>query len=641
MANEVRIRASVKDDASKPFQQISSAWKQFQSEGSKSALAFGVAAGVGAKGVELVGKAAYNAGKAVGDFIGDSIQAASDLNETMSKSEVVFGDQAAAVAKWGESTADAFGLSKQEAVEAAASFGNVFKGLGFATKQSAEMSEKLVQLAGDLASFNNIDPTEALAKLRSGLAGESEPLRSVGVFLTEAAVKAKAMQLGLVDAHGELSEGAKIQARYALILEQTTTAQGDFARTADGLANSQRKVNAELKNAEAELGQKMLPAQLAITKAEIGFFQGLNLVADGLSGKVTPAFIGLAAAQGNLGRISGALHDKIHELDAETLDAAASAGVFTQAEYDREIALRKSAGAVAYMSDHVKDDIRDAATSAVPDLTKIGGGILGIGVKAGKAEDQVAAAMNGIVADIKGARSSLDSAASDAADAIYDPIIAKANLAANDRDRAEQRQIIASKKSTAEQVNDAKGRLAELNKARIGYLAELASYGDKSAKTTLGNMIKTLESSGHLTREQQADLALLKAALDKVDTAAKTAKLDLARLSHQAILTKDDLYIPVVHIPHNTGGVRQFASGGHYSANQPRIVGEKGIELDIPDHSGTIVPAGQWGGGASITFAPTIVIQGVATPAVKEQIRRDLAPLLMDILRQNGVAASR
>ena len=103
---------------------------------------------------------------------------------------------------------------------------------------------------------------DALEKLRSGLVGEAEPLRVLGVNINEATTKAKAFELGLVGANGVVSEAAKVQARYALILEQTVTAQGDFARTADGVANTQRTLTAEWENAQVVIGQALprLPA---------------------------------------------------------------------------------------------------------------------------------------------------------------------------------------------------------------------------------------------------------------------------------------------------------------------------------------------------------------------------------------------
>ena len=108
------------------------------------------------------------------------------------------------------------------------------------------MSQGLVQLAADLASFNNIGVDEALLKLQSGLVGETEPLRALGVNLNAAAVQAEALKMGLAANVETLTAADMAQARYALILQQTTTAQGDLARTSDGWANQNRILQATL-----------------------------------------------------------------------------------------------------------------------------------------------------------------------------------------------------------------------------------------------------------------------------------------------------------------------------------------------------------------------------------------------------------
>ena len=138
------------------------------------------------------------------------------------------------------------------------------------------MSEGLIQLAADLASFNDIDPAIVLEKLRSGLVGEVEPLRTLGVNLTMAATRAKAMEMGLADVNGEISQAALVQARYALILEQTTNAQGDFARTSDGLANSTRTLRAEWKDTLAMLGENILPMALEVVKGLNKLLEAFN-----------------------------------------------------------------------------------------------------------------------------------------------------------------------------------------------------------------------------------------------------------------------------------------------------------------------------------------------------------------------------
>lgn len=227
--------------------------------------------GLGA-GLSAFGAIQAGIGKTVQVF-GDAITAASDLSETTSKVTVVFGDQAAKVLEMGENAATAMGMSKNAALAAAGTYGNLFRAMGMTEEASADMSVGLVQLASDLASFNNMDPTEVMDKLRAGLSGETEPLKALGVNLSQARIEAEAMAMGLEKVDGALTPAAKAQATYSLILKDTTLAQGDYARTADGLANTQRTLDAELENASAELGEALLPIWLELTR----FFKNVGI----------------------------------------------------------------------------------------------------------------------------------------------------------------------------------------------------------------------------------------------------------------------------------------------------------------------------------------------------------------------------
>jgi hypothetical protein len=198
---------------------------------------------------------------------GVAVNAASDTSESLSKMQVVFGDTSGVIAAFTKDAAKNLGMSRQDALEAAGTFGNLFKTMGVGKSETADMSQGLVQLAADLASFNNIDPTEALVKLRAGLVGEAEPLRTLGVNLSAAAVEARVLEMGLAKTKDEITDSMRVSARYALIMEQTTTAQGDFARTSDGLANSSRVLKAQLADAAATLGQQLLPIALRVVTA--------------------------------------------------------------------------------------------------------------------------------------------------------------------------------------------------------------------------------------------------------------------------------------------------------------------------------------------------------------------------------------
>jgi hypothetical protein len=262
--NQVRIGVGVDDKATKPINGIRDAFARLQKDGAKGLqIGLGAAAGVAAFRMADLGV------RALADGIGTSINAARDLNETLNKSKVVFGDAAVGIAKFGDTAARQVGLSKEAAVGAAATFGNLFVSLGTAPDKIAPMSQALVELAADLASFNNISVEDALAKLQSGIVGQARPLRELGVAISEAAVSTEAAVLGFKKVNGVFTEGEKVQARYSLIFKQTQTAQGDFARTSGDLANSQRTLDATMTDLAAVAGGPLIDALTILTKGAV------------------------------------------------------------------------------------------------------------------------------------------------------------------------------------------------------------------------------------------------------------------------------------------------------------------------------------------------------------------------------------
>jgi hypothetical protein len=193
------------------------------------------------------------------------VQAGSTLQESISKTNAVFGSNARAVQDWSRTTSAAFGISQQQALEAAGTYGNLFRAFGLGSKQAQEMSQNLVELAADMASFNNVPIDDALTALRSGLSGETEPLKRFGVALTDARLKEEALRLGLIKTtSGTLPIAIKSQAAYALILKDTALQQGDVARTSQGFANQMKFLQAEVSNVKAQIGTALLPVVLQL-----------------------------------------------------------------------------------------------------------------------------------------------------------------------------------------------------------------------------------------------------------------------------------------------------------------------------------------------------------------------------------------
>ena len=193
-----------------------------------------------------------------------AIKAASDLNETVSKTGVIFGDAAKEVLAFGETTAKTLGISKTAALDAAATFGVFGKAAGLTGSNLATFSTDFTTLAADLASFNNTTPEDAILAIGAALRGEAEPIRRYGVLLNDAALKQEALNLGIYDGSGALTAQQKVLAAQAVIYKQTGDAQGDFERTSGGLANQQRILSASIQDTQAAIGKALLPVIQAV-----------------------------------------------------------------------------------------------------------------------------------------------------------------------------------------------------------------------------------------------------------------------------------------------------------------------------------------------------------------------------------------
>jgi hypothetical protein len=265
---------------------------EVDSAGKSLGKRLGTAMKVGAVGI--IGAAAIG-----GAFIKGAIQNASDLNEANSKVGVVFGKQAAQIRKAAKTSATAMGLSKSAYLDATGTLGNLLVSLDIAPKKTAKMSKQMVKLAGDLASFNNVSPEDALDALKSGLTGETEPLKRFGVNMNDATLHAEALKLGLIkNIKDGLTPQAKALAAQSLIMSQTKTAQGDFARTSGGLANQQRILGAEIADVKAKLGTVFYP----IATRVFHFLTSTGIPAIGNVGK---AFRRLKGPLSNVGDFIG------------------------------------------------------------------------------------------------------------------------------------------------------------------------------------------------------------------------------------------------------------------------------------------------------------------------------------------------
>ncbi len=361
---------------------------EFNPKGINAAKAeFATLQGTGSKAMFLLQKAALPAAAAIGSIaavIKPAINAASDFQESTSKVNVVFGKASKSIKNFAATAATSLGQSKQSVLDAAGVFGTFGKAAGLAGDDLATFTTDFVTLSTDLASFNNTTPEEAITAIGAALRGESEPLRRYGVLLNDAVLKQEAMTLGIYDGKGALTAQQKVLAAQAAIYKQTGDAQGDFLRTSDGLANSQRTLGAVLKNVQIELGTKLLPAiqEFSNSLVDISLWVQRNPETFSKIGKgfeyifkmVDPATKGIRGFLGVLKTIAGfvdgaekatgAWNQELGRSSQQQMRMADAAGIFNKGLGEQEQAVGGAKKEVESFAAAFKDKLGEALSDA-------------------------------------------------------------------------------------------------------------------------------------------------------------------------------------------------------------------------------------------------------------------------------------
>ena len=187
-----------------------------------------------------------------------AVQTASDLQEVQNVVEVSFGSMSAEVDKFAENALKKFGLSKLSAKQFASTFMAMSNGMGIAAEAGKNMSLNLTALAGDLASFRNVEQDVAFTALKSVFTGETETLKNFGIVMTEANLEAYALSQGITKSYNAMSQAEKVALRYSFVLNATKGAQGDFARTSNNWANQVRILKEQFKELAGIIGNGLL-----------------------------------------------------------------------------------------------------------------------------------------------------------------------------------------------------------------------------------------------------------------------------------------------------------------------------------------------------------------------------------------------
>lgn len=191
--------------------------------------------------------------------VGAMIKGASDLNETLSKTEVVFGKASDEVKAWSDTTLKKVGLAKGTALDMAAVYGDMGSAMGLNAKQTKEMAMNLVNLTGDMASFKNMRPDEIHLALTGAYTGETESLKRLGIVMLETNLQEFARQKGIKKTLKEMTQAEKVMLRYDYITANAKNSIGDFTRTQDSAANQMRIFTEGMKESGEKIGTIFLP----------------------------------------------------------------------------------------------------------------------------------------------------------------------------------------------------------------------------------------------------------------------------------------------------------------------------------------------------------------------------------------------
>lgn len=253
----------VADDAADAGKKAGGRFKKlFESSIGKIAIGSAIGGAVSSAGLSALSGAR--------DLITESITAASDMNETVSKSKTIFGDQAGAIDRWANDAATSFGLAKSEALDYAAGFGDMARQIGFTGEASAAFSTDIVQTAADLGSFNNLGTDEVLDKISGAMRGEYDSLQALIPNISAARVEQEALALSGKKNTKELTAQDKALAVQAILHKDGARAMGDFAKTSGGFANQQKILSASFETVKERLGTALMP----ILNQAMGFITG-------------------------------------------------------------------------------------------------------------------------------------------------------------------------------------------------------------------------------------------------------------------------------------------------------------------------------------------------------------------------------
>jgi len=595
-------------------------------------------------------------------FLGSAIGAFSDLEESVNAVQVQFGEGAETILEFGENAATAVGLANAEFNQLSVVTGALLSGFITDTQQAADETIRLTERASDMASVFNVPVQDALQAVQASLRGEQEPIRRFGVLMDNASVQAKALELGLAGSTKELTAQDKSMARLAIIYEQTDKVAGDFLNTQDSVANKQKVLNAQFTDAQAKLGEALVPLWLELLQAASDLIPVMEALVPAvaevvqkitdMTGPVLTLVDGLnalAGVGGGLGGLAGNLFDV-------AVPGAAFFSLFSDSQDDVAnsaaglVDYGKVAGAVSGAQAMLNDEVAD-----VPKIVK-------------KANDAYLAAFRAsqpvisAAGDLSGAQALLNDEVANAPGP-FDRYASTLEAILNPTKELSEESLAAAEsfRLWEDEVTEA-GRTAEANlRASMGQIVSLFEKVPRQIRISAEKAAKNIRDQAELGARFAAAIGTLAAAgfdqlvaeLEERGPEATRLAEDFARKPALALATELDLQkvlggftVPPAVAerfaqifgaigadaagrflanflsrlgggapPASRPGGNRFAptalaSGGIVTQPTLATIGEKGPEAVIP-----LNRAGQLGGDTFNTIEMTITVQDDSTAA--------------------------
>ena len=280
----------------------------------------GLASAAGKLGVAIA--AAFSV-KQIIAFGKEAISLGSDLQEVQNVVDVTFTTMSEKVNEFAENAYKTAGLSEAMAKRYVGTFGAMAKSFQFTEDQAFNMSTSLTQLAGDVASFYNISQDLAYTKLKSVFTGETETLKDLGVVMTQTALDDYAMRKGIGKTVQQMTEQEKVALRYQFVLEQLSTASGDFLRTSDGWANQTRLLTLQFDQLKATIGQGLINVLTPAIKLLNTMIEQLQFVAEAFKDWTVAIFGDSGNPVENTADAAGDLANNLEEVEKAAKKALA------------------------------------------------------------------------------------------------------------------------------------------------------------------------------------------------------------------------------------------------------------------------------------------------------------------------------